>query len=84
MEHLMAENRYADAAALCPRVAGDAGAAWESWVTRFADINQIATLAPHLPTAPPVLLPVSTYGLALTSFLPLPVRSYPHPNPTPP
>jgi hypothetical protein len=30
----MAEKQFAATAALCPRVLGDAPAAWEAWVAR--------------------------------------------------
>jgi hypothetical protein len=42
--------------------------AWERWAFTFAQLRQLAALAPHLPTESPRLKP-STYDLVLSSFL---------------
>ena len=42
--------------------------AWERWAYTFAQLRQLAALAPHLPTEAPQLKP-ATYGMVLSSLL---------------
>lgn len=42
--------------------------AWERWVYTFAQLRQLAALAPHLPARQPQLKP-TTCDMVLRSFL---------------
>ncbi|KAI3429426.1 hypothetical protein D9Q98_005520 [Chlorella vulgaris] len=68
LQALVADGRYQEAAALSPRVLRGSPMAWERWAFTFAQLRQLAALAPHLPTESPRLKP-STYDLVLSSFL---------------
>ena len=46
----------------------DRALAWERWAYTFAQLRQLAALAPHLPTEAPQLK-AATYGMVLSSLL---------------
>ena len=54
---------------ICPTPSNqDRPLAWERWAYTFAQLRQLAALAPHLPTEAPQLKP-ATYGMVLSSLL---------------
>lgn len=68
LQALAAEERWAEAAALCPRVLKANELAWERWAYLFAQARQLAALAPQLPTEDP-RLKSSTYDMVLSALL---------------
>ncbi|KNA17401.1 hypothetical protein SOVF_080170 [Spinacia oleracea] len=67
LEHLLAEKRYVEAAALCPRLLQGSASAWERWIIRFAQLRQLPILARYMPTENPKLSD-TLYELALVAL----------------
>ncbi|GAB4827206.1 Vacuolar protein sorting-associated protein 41 [Ancistrocladus abbreviatus] len=68
LDHLIVERKYAEAAALCPKLLRGSAAAWERWVFHFAQLRQLPILVPHLPTENPRLTD-TVYELALVALV---------------
>ncbi|GAB4856322.1 Vacuolar protein sorting-associated protein 41, partial [Ancistrocladus abbreviatus] len=68
LDHLIVERKYAEAAALCPKLLRGLVAAWERWVFHFAQLRQLPILVPHLPTENPRLTD-TIYELALVALV---------------
>lgn len=54
---LVAQEKYEEAAALCPKILWQDLNLWQQWVFTFADHGHLAALAPHIPTIKPRLPP---------------------------
>ncbi|XP_057247651.1 vacuolar protein sorting-associated protein 41 homolog isoform X2 [Beta vulgaris subsp. vulgaris] len=67
LEHLLAEKRYGEAAALCPKLLRGSASAWERWIIRFAQLRQLPVLARCMPTENPKLSD-TLYELALVAL----------------
>ncbi|KAK9689968.1 hypothetical protein RND81_09G094900 [Saponaria officinalis] len=67
LEHLLAEKKYGEAAALCPKLLQGSASAWERWIIRFAQLRQLPTLARYMPTEKPKLSD-TLYELALVAL----------------
>jgi len=64
----MRTSKFAEAAALCPRLLQGNAAAWERWVYMFAQVRQLPLLAPHIPVEEPRLRSTA-YEVVLSSLL---------------
>lgn len=67
LDHLLAEKRYDEAAALCPKLLKGSASAWERWIIRFAQLRQLPVLAHYMPTENPKLSD-TLYELALVAL----------------
>ncbi|CAO2813254.1 unnamed protein product [Amaranthus hypochondriacus] len=72
LEHLLAEKRYDEAAALCPKLLRGSASAWERWIIHFAQLRQLPVLSRYLPTENPKLSD-TLYELALVALATNPV-----------
>ncbi|GAB2274698.1 Vacuolar protein sorting-associated protein 41 [Dionaea muscipula] len=86
LDHLIIERRYAEAAALCPKLLSGSASAWERWVFHFAQLRQLPVLVPFMPTENPTLSD-TVYELALVALATSPayhkdllsvVKAWPH------
>jgi hypothetical protein len=68
LNHLIAEERFDDAAALCPKLLQDDVELWQSWIAAFSEKGQTKALAPYIPTEKP-RLSFFSYGIVLRDFL---------------
>lgn len=68
MRHLFAENDFNRTASLAPRVLAKDGLAWEEWIDKFANRQQLAAIAPSVPTRNP-RLSHETYETVLGGLL---------------
>ncbi|KAL9268901.1 Vacuolar protein sorting-associated protein 41-like protein, partial [Drosera capensis] len=55
LDHLIVERKYAEAAALCPKLLRESASAWERWVFHFAQLRQLPVLVPFMPIENPRL-----------------------------
>lgn len=70
IDHLLSENKYEDAAALCFRICTyDNKTLWESQIMKFAEINQLRVLTPYIPKTPDCALSPHIYELVFYEFL---------------
>lgn len=67
LDHLIAEKKYSEAAALCPKLLRGSASAWERWIIRFAQLRQLPVLVPYMPTGNPKLSD-TLYELALVAL----------------
>ncbi|GMH11106.1 hypothetical protein Nepgr_012947 [Nepenthes gracilis] len=67
LDHLIVERKYAEAAALCPKLLRGSASAWERWVFHFAQLRQLPVLVPYIPTDNPRLSD-TVYELALVAL----------------
>uniref|UniRef100_A0A7N0RCY2 Vacuolar protein sorting-associated protein 41 homolog n=2 Tax=Kalanchoe fedtschenkoi TaxID=63787 RepID=A0A7N0RCY2_KALFE len=68
LDHLIVERRYAEAAALCPKLLRGSASAWERWVFHFAHLRQLPILVPYMPTENPTLRDTA-YEVALVALV---------------
>ena len=55
LRYLLSKHQYSKAAALCPRLLGRSALLWERWVWAFSQLEQLPTIAHHIPTENPRL-----------------------------
>lgn len=68
LEDLMSREKFAQAAADCPRLLDGDSTAWERWVYGFARRRRLAYVLPFIPTKDP-RLPASVYEVVLEHLL---------------
>ncbi|KAL9272324.1 Vacuolar protein sorting-associated protein 41-like protein [Drosera capensis] len=71
LDHLIVERKYAEAAALCPKLLRGSASAWERWVFHFAQLRQLPVLVPFMPTENPRLKD-TVYELGLMALATIP------------
>ncbi|KAF6213794.1 hypothetical protein GE061_011516 [Apolygus lucorum] len=69
IDHLMANKKYEEAAALCPKIVGADKMKWEQELRKFANVNQLRTLSGYLPTSHDSALAKHNYEMVLYEFL---------------
>jgi len=68
MTSLVNENRFSEAAAICPKILRQNGELWEEWILLFNKSNKLSEIIPYIPNANPQLNP-SIYELILSYLL---------------
>lgn len=67
LDRLISTGKYAQAAALCPKLLRGSATAWERWVFEFARHRQLSILVPYIPTKNPQLRDTA-YEVALLAL----------------
>jgi len=68
MTSLIKENRFSEAAAVCPKILRKNGKLWEDWILLFNNSNKLSEIIPYIPNTNPQLNP-SIYELILSYLL---------------
>jgi len=68
MTSLIEEKRYAEAAAVCPKILRQNGKLWEEWIITFNEADKLSDIIPYIPYENPQLNP-SIYELTLSYLL---------------
>lgn len=68
LTHLLDSGEVHKAADLCGKFIGQDARLWERWIYRFAKLNQLKAIAPHIPIKNPQLTE-TVYEVVLNYFL---------------
>ncbi|KAG4096453.1 vacuolar protein sorting-associated protein 41 [Neocallimastix lanati (nom. inval.)] len=68
MTSLIKEDRFSEAAAICPKILRQDGELWEDWILKFNNSNKLSEIIPYIPNSNPQLNP-SIYELVLSYLL---------------